>query len=219
MKKIAIAFTAFTLTLSACNNTPKGDEAATTEKQDIAAATGSTFSIDSTSTVSWTGSKPTGTHSGTFKMKEGSLSVENNTITGGSFVIDINSLQNADLTEADGKSKLEGHLKSADFFDASKFPTGKFEVTAVEPYVNDSTKPAKVAATHLIKGNLTLKDSTKNISFPAQVTITDNTLNAVADFNIDRTLWGMNYKGPNNPQDWVISKDVNIKLSIKAAKK
>jgi hypothetical protein len=29
----------------------------------------------------------------------------------------------------------------------------------------------------------------------------------------------MNYKGPNNPQDWFISKEVNLKLDIKAAKK
>jgi hypothetical protein len=40
----------------------------------------------------------------------------------------------------------------------------------------------------------------------------------VADFNIDRTQWGMNYKGPNNPQDWVISKDVNLKVDLKASK-
>ena len=67
--------------------------------------------------------------------------------------------------------------------------------------------------------NLTLKDSTKNISFPAKITVDSSTVAATADFNIDRTLWGMNYKGPGNPQDWFISKTVNLKLTLTAAKK
>jgi polyisoprenoid-binding protein YceI len=104
----------------------------------------------------------------------------------------------------------------------AKFPTAKFEITGVEPFKYDSLTMKDVVlkdATHTIKGNLTLKDSTKNISFPAKVNISGNKVTAIADFNIDRTLWGMNYKGPNNPQDWVISKQVNLKLNISASKK
>lgn len=67
-------------------------------------------------------------------------------------------------------------------------------------------------ATHTISGNLTLKDSTKNITFPARITMDSATITATADFNIDRTLWGMNYKGPGNPQDWLINKQVNLNL-------
>ncbi|MCU0334831.1 MAG: YceI family protein, partial [Chitinophagaceae bacterium] len=54
------------------------------------------------------------------------------------------------------------------------------------------------------------------ISFPAKVQLTGGSLSAEADFNIDRTQWGMNYKGPNNPQDWFIKKEVNLKLNLKA---
>ena len=71
----------------------------------------------------------------------------------------------------------------------------------------------------MIQGNLTLKDSTKNISFPAKVTVDANGINAIADLNIDRTLWGMNYKGPNNPQDWFIKKEVHLKINVQATKK
>jgi polyisoprenoid-binding protein YceI len=71
----------------------------------------------------------------------------------------------------------------------------------------------------MVSGNLTLRDITKNISFPARVTIGASSLTAKADFNIDRTMWGMNYKGPNNPQDWFISKEVNLKLDLSASKK
>jgi polyisoprenoid-binding protein YceI len=223
MKKITL-FLSAAMVMAACNNASNSEKVTTTEAQTVQTAEGTTFSIDSTATVTWTGSKPTGKHDGTFKLTEGSLLFNDNTLTGGSFIIDINSLSNTDMAaDAENKGKLEGHLKSPDFFDAAKYPTAKFEITSVEPYVSASDSSAAKAgiqgATHLIKGNLTLKDSTKNISFPAKVSIEGNTATANADFNIDRTLWGMNYKGPENPQDWIISKEVNIKLSIPATKK
>ncbi|MFT3979618.1 MAG: YceI family protein [Ferruginibacter sp.] len=220
MKKIALFISAAAI-FAACNNSSNADKAATTDTQavDSSATTGTSYAIDSTTLVTWTGSKPTGSHTGTFKVSEGSLLANNNALTGGSFTIDINSLNNIDLAnDAKQKGGLEGHLKSPDFFDAAKFPTAKFEITSVESYVADSTSKLK-DATNLIKGNLTLKDSTKNIAFPAKVTVEGNKITAVADFDIDRTLWGMNYKGPNNPQDWVISKAVNIKLAVSAIKK
>ncbi len=218
MKKIALLFSTVAI-LAACNNSSDAEKATTTDTQAVQTADGIPYTIDSTSTaVTWTGSKPTGQHTGTLRVNDGTLLVKDNALTGGSFTINVASLSNIDLAgDAESKGKLEGHLKSPDFFDVAKFPTAKFEITSVEPYVADSA--AVKDATHLIKGNLTLKDSTKNISFPARVTIDANTAAASADFNIDRTLWGMNYKGPENPQDWVIRKEVNIKLDVKAAKK
>ncbi len=207
--------------LAACNNAPDGDKAIITDTQVVENTEGTTYGIDTSTTITWTGAKPTGTHVGTFKVNDGSLVVKDNSLVGGAFTIDVNSLNNLDMAgDAENKGKLEGHLKSADFFDAAKYPTAKFEITSVEPYVGGSSVETLTAgATHIIKGNLTLKDSTKNISFPANIAITANSATATADFNIDRTQWGMNYKGPNNPQDWVINKEVNIKLAISAAKK
>ena len=203
---------------AACQSAPKADEAATAEKQQAATATGTSYTIDTASSaVTWAGTKPTATHTGTFKIKDGSVAVENNTLTGGSFTIDIASLVDNDLT-GEFKGKLEGHLKSPDFFDVAKFPTAKFELTKVETFDSTKQKSLLPGATHLLSGNLTLKDSTKNVTFPAVVSITDNALIAQANFNIDRTEWGMNYKGPNNPQDWVIKKEVNLQLNVKAGK-
>jgi len=222
MKKILFLAAASIALLAACNNSPKADKAVSGEKDSVTAVSGINYTIDSTTTVTWTGSKPTGTHAGTFKLNEGTLIVKDNQLVGGSFTININSLNNSDLAgDADSKGKLEGHLKSPDFFDAAKFPTAKFEITSVTPFVADSTNKDVLLkdATHTIKGNLTLKDSTKSISFPAKVTVDAATAAASADFNIDRTEWGMSYKGPNNPQDWVISKTVNIKLAVTATKK
>ena len=218
MKKINL-FLSVVIVLAACTNASNSEKATTTTTQTVQPAEGITYPIDSTTTVSWTGFKPTGQHDGTFKVNEGALVINGANLTGGSFTIDLNSLNNADMAaDAENKAKLEGHLKSADFFDVAKYPTAKFEITSVEPYVA-TTDSNKAGATHLIKGNLTLKDSTKNISFPAKVSVDNTTASAVADFNIDRTLWGMNYKGPENPQDWIISKEVNIKLALTATKR
>ena len=151
------------------------------------------------------------------------MSEKDGNLTGGNFTIDVTSITNLDLvSDTANKNKLEGHLKSPDFFDISKYPTAKFEITGVEPFKFDSVANKDLVmkdATHTIKGNLTLKDSTKNISFPAKVSIAGDKITAQADFNIDRTDWGLNYKGPNNPADWFIRKNVNLKLDITGSKK
>ena len=222
MKKMILFAAASVAIMYSCNNAPKADEAVAGNKETVALTDGTAYTIDSSSTVTWTGSKPTGQHHGIFKLKEGQLIINDNKLTGGSFTIDMGSLQNIDLaSDADNKNKLEGHLKSPDFFDVTKYPTAKFEIVSVEPFKEDPAKNDVIFkdATHVIKGNLTLKDSTKSISFPAKVTVDAKTAAASAEFNMDRTQWGINYKGPNNPQDWVISKTVNIKLSIAATKK
>lgn len=214
MKKIlflAVAATSF----AACNSN-SANKVETTEKQTAAGTDGIAYVVDSTSTITWTGSKPTGKHTGTFKISEGAFNVKDGALAGGNFTISINSLNNEDLAgDAESKGKLEGHLKSPDFFDAAKYPTAKFEITAVEPNADTTKKDV----THIIKGNLTLKDSTKNIAIPARVTVDAKTLSASATFSIDRTLWGMNYKGPDNPQDWIIAKSVELKLNLTAATK
>ncbi len=217
-KTLTLALAA--LTLFSCNSND-AKNAETADKKEVTEVEGTAYTVDTTSTVTWTGSKPTGQHIGLIPLQEGSLIVNNDSLVGGNFVLDITRLSNKDLaSDADNQAKLEGHLKSPDFFEVAKYPQANFVITNVSRFVSDSTKPALMKdATHTITGNLTLKDATKSISFPAKVTIDAATAAAQADFNIDRTEWGLNYKGPNNPQDWVISKTVNVKLNITATKK
>jgi polyisoprenoid-binding protein YceI len=211
MKKFLFAVAAMSM-MAACNNAPDADKAETAEATDAANAVGATFKIDTTSVLEWLGTKPVGQHNGTMKIADGSFAVENGTITGGSFTVDVNSLTDTDMKAGEGKEKLEEHLKSADFFDVAKYPTAKFEITAVEVLTGDST------ATHKISGNLTLKDSTKNVTFPAMVSITETSASAKANFNIDRTQWGMFYGNDQSLGDKFIRPEVNIKLNISATK-
>jgi polyisoprenoid-binding protein YceI len=63
-----------------------------------------------------------------------------------------------------------------------------------------------------------LKDSTLNITFPAQVAVSENDVTANAKFVIDRTAWGINYKTEGSAQNWMISKEVEIGFRLKAVK-
>jgi polyisoprenoid-binding protein YceI len=223
MKHTFIPAFALLLTLAACNDATT-DEAKTGEKQEAAAATGATYTIDTTATiVSWRGVHKGGMapRFGIIKVSTGSLSVENGAVTGGSFDINMNSLttDTASVTEKGKKaSDLDGHLKSPDFFDVAKYPTAKFVITGVAAYDSTKQKSLLPGATHLISGNLTLKDSTLNITFPAQVAVAEGDVTATAKFLIDRAAWGINYKTEGSAENWMISKDVEVGFNVKAKK-
>ncbi len=202
----------------ACHQVPESDATTAADKQQNAALTGDNFLIDtSKSYVTWVGTKVNGSHTGSIRIKTGVLSIKNNMVQGGRFVIDITSLVNDDLPPKE-KAKIEHHLKSADFFDIASHPTSVFEITGTVPFNENKDKSILPKANHIIKGNLTLKGVTKNVTFPAVVTVENNIVTAHADFLINRTDWGMNYKGAKNPQNWLIKKKVNLKLFLTASK-
>jgi polyisoprenoid-binding protein YceI len=213
------SFFCITCLLTSCDNAPKGDNATIQDQQQTANASGSQFSVDtSDSRVRFTGNGVGKNHKGKFKVSEGNVAIANDQITGGSFMNDIKSM---DLDEKGGiyDEKLRPHLMSGDFFDAEKFGTAKFEITDVKPYeANDKDSSVVEGANFRVSGNLTLKDVTKNISFPAKIDLDGNTLKAKADFDIDRTQWQMNYGNDKTLGDKFISETVNIELDLKAKK-
>jgi polyisoprenoid-binding protein YceI len=202
-----------------CNDAPKGDNATISEKQEASEAKGVSYMADTTSSrIRFTGHGVGKNHPGVFKLSSGTVYVADNKISGGNFVINVKSL---DLEQKGGMfdSKLYPHLLSKDFFHAEKFSTAKFEITDVKPYTTNSTDTSIVAgANYTISGNFTLKDVTKNISFPAKVDLDGNTLKAKGNFNIDRTEWNMNYNSDKSLGDKFISETVNIQLDLQAKK-
>jgi len=158
-----------------------------------------TYNVNtSNSKIDWVGSKKEGYHPGTIALKSGNVNVEAGKITGGKFVIDINSIKVSDEAGA----KLEGHLKSADFFDAGKFPEASFEITKV-------TYTSETAI--IIEGNLTAKGVTVPLKFPGYVrSVSDTKLFAQAFFSVDANLLGITSK-------WVAS-DVALGIHLFATK-
>ena len=215
----------------ACTNAPESDEAKTTEAKDVNEnKAGQKWNINiSESKIEWIGTKVSGYHTGTVPLKSGEIYVKNNEVSGGKFVMDIAHLTVSGPKGSDtsANNKLLGHLKSADFFDVATHPEGTFELTGVKPYKGDAIKDTndvrqeeineyKVTdPTHLVSGNLTLKGVTKNIEFPARITVSGDTAEAIAKFNINRKDWEIVY--PGKPDD-LIRDEIHLGISIKAAK-
>ncbi|RNI30154.1 YceI family protein [Rufibacter immobilis] len=203
------------LAMASCNEAPKGDKATITDEKSAAAASGQKFVVDTeASLVEFTGNGVGKNHPGSFKLTSGSVAVANNQITGGEFIIDIKSMdmeEEGDMID----NKLRPHLLSGDFFDAEKFGTAKFEITKVEPYQNAGNDTSIVQGANFnVSGNFTLKGVTKNISFPARIELDDNTMEAEANFDIDRRQWQMNYGNDKTLGDKFISETVNIELDL-----
>jgi polyisoprenoid-binding protein YceI len=227
---------------SACTSSPEGTDAEVGEAQEVTEASveAQDYSVNTeSSTVAWIGSKPTGKHNGTIPVTSGTIAVEEGNIVGGKVTMDVLNIQNEDLAEdPENQDKLVNHLKSPEFFDAENHPNAVFEITSVEAYdpsetmeVKDEydTEYAPVEAdeyvvdspTHKITGNLTMRGTTKSVSFPAHVEMSDNTISAKAKFNIDRTAWGLSYgdeaSAVDKAKDQFIYNTVNLALDITAS--
>ncbi|MFH6772137.1 YceI family protein [Gaetbulibacter aestuarii] len=131
------------------------------------------------SQVIWKGYKVTGSHEGTIAIEEGTLTFDNDKLVGGEFVIDMTTIANTDL-EGDYKSKLEGHLKSDDFFGVESHPTASLVFTEVTP----SGKNA-----YDVTGDLTIKGITKPVNF----TMAIYGSKANATLKIDRSEYNVRY--------------------------
>ncbi|WP_316930216.1 YceI family protein [Leeuwenhoekiella sp. MAR_2009_132] len=209
---MAVLVTAFI----SCKNEAKNEtDAAEAETVAEASQEASKFMLDKdASTIKWEGKKPTGTHTGTVAAESGVVRLEGDEISG-SFLINMTSIVVTDL-EGDQKANLEDHLKGTvegkegDFFNVKKYPTAAFEITGVTE--KDGKK--------IMSGNLTIKESKKNIEFPVMYEVAGNTMTLKSEpFTIDRTEWGVNYGSKSvfdNLGDKFINDDIQLEFTIVA---
>ncbi|WP_333820577.1 YceI family protein [Ohtaekwangia sp.] len=167
------------------------------------------------SSVRWTGYSEFsfGEHSGTIKLITGDLQFEKEQLTGGHFVLDMNSIQDEDLVAGHG---LENHLKSDDFFSVEKFPTAAFEIRKVIPIKNPQSNQPNFE----VNGILTLKGVSNPLTFPALITTTrEGAIKTHAKFKFDRTQWNVRYNSGkffSDIGDGAISDAIAIELDILA---
>ncbi|MEM7181078.1 MAG: YceI family protein [Spirochaetota bacterium] len=191
-----------------CEKAPDADKAQVEEptNETTTAPTGEPVDLNiETSLIKWIGTKVTGKHNGIAKIKSGKVLINENKVTGGEFEIDMTTIEDKDL-DGEMKEKLEKHLKSTDFFEVQKFPTASFKISKIEPEADGS----KVKVT----GNLTMRNITKSITFPATIEYGEDKKPkaAKANFNIDRQLWGIVYKGK---ADDLIRNEINLDLDLR----
>ena len=206
------------LAFTACKNNNNEANVADAKEVAQAEAEASQFEVDTAvSVIEWQGAKPTGNHTGTIKVSEGSFMANDSIIESGTFVIDMNSIMVTDL-EGDEKKNLEAHLKGTvegkegDFFNVNQYPEATFEVTGISEEEGQS----------MLQGNLTIKEETKNISFPVNINQDGETIEITSeDFTIDRTKWNVNYGSKSvfdGLGDNFINDDIQLKINLKAKK-
>lgn len=200
------------------NNAGNADAAKTGDAQEEAAPTDAavSYAVDTdASMIKWEGYKPGKYgHNGTMKLKNGSIGVKDGKVESGSFVISVASLECTDLADnPDKKMKLEGHLKAGDFFEVEKYPTGKFVMTSIAPLEGNAD------ANSTVTGNLILKDITKSIEIPANITVSDGTVSVTTpEFTINRTEWGITYNSGviGTIKEQMIADDVKLSIDLVA---
>lgn len=195
-----------TMLFYACSSSST-DAVETEEAGEAAEATveSVTYQIDpEATTLGWYGEKITGDfHKGTIKVSEGSLSLEGDSITAGSFVVDMNTIDETDPSSEGGEAKLVGHLKSGDFFLVDSFPTAEFVVTGH----NGSD----------VSGNLTIRGITKEVTIPTTVTKSETGLNVSSEFAIDRSQWDVKFRSGafyDDLGDKLIKDDIKFTLNL-----
>lgn len=205
---------AMALVFVACKD--KAKEAETTAAEDAAEAQMASVKYkadQSASNIEWKGFKPTGTHNGTIAIESGVFTVNNGNIESGTFLIDMKSIEVADIPKEDeDNAKLAGHLMSPDFFNVEEHPTAAFEITGFE------TMDGKT----MLSGNLTIKDKKNNITIPVSVSEDGDSFTISSEtFTIDRSKWDVRYGSKSffdDLGDRFINDDIELKIMVKGNK-
>lgn len=142
--------------------------------------TAQTKKVDtSKSSINWLAKKVTGQHNGTVNLKEGALVFKGGKLKGGTFTVDMPSLTATDLS-GEYQGKLNGHLKSDDFFGTAKFPTSTLVFKTIG---------AKSKDVYTVTADLTIKGITNPVTF--DIATTENS--ATTTLKIDRTKYDIKY--------------------------
>lgn len=170
-------------------------------------AFGQTKNVTS-STLNWWGYKVAKTegsqHTGTINLKSGNIVLKGKNIVGGTFVLDVNSLVSTDLSGEDQqrlhKSLLEG------FFEGQKYPTATYKITSVKPLAANKVQ---------VNGNLTAKNKTHQVSFPATISMDKGVVKLVSDkFSFDRQKFDI--KHSSTMRDMIVKDDIDMKVELTA---
>mgnify|MGYP001345873603 CR=1 FL=1 len=212
MKKNILIITAISTTLALASCGGGSTETAETEApatEETTEAVAMSWSVDpAQSNIRWeagtAGANVYG-HYGNIKVRKGALTTEGGNITGGSFVVDMNTIEPTDdgYSEENPASKLVAHLSSADFFAVEEHPMANFEITSVEG--------------NNIKGNLTIRGNTneETIVISDMKMNEDGTMTATGKLVFDRQKYDVAWE--HFLEDTVLSDDIELEITLVAS--
>jgi len=155
----------------------------------------------------WLGEKVTGQHTGSIGLQSGWLNWQDNKILSGEFNIDMSSIKDSESNE-----RLEGHLKSEDFFGVEKYPTSKLVISESTPFEK---------GTGLVRGTLTIKGVTNPVEFRATMQKVEEGTWFYANIVIDRSKYNVRYGSGSffdNLGDKTIYDEFKLKVNLLVTK-
>ena len=208
MKKLSLLFAL--LIIASCNNTTANKDVKSISANEVETSDEVAMKINTdSSSLKWVGKEiTTSQHYGSLMFESGELNVCSNTnseqiICNGYFIVDMTSLTVEDLTGG-SKQKLEGHLKSADFFDVNTYATA---------YVSINKVLTKKGNLHEVSGDLTIKEITHPVNF--SVTILKDKISGKLTF--DRTKYNVKFASGSffeNLGDNLINDTITLEINL-----
>lgn len=155
-----------------------------------------------------------GNHNGFIRLHIGELVMKDGNITKGTFKVDMDSIVNLDIDYELMRKTLENLLRSADYFNAEKYPYSIFEIYKVQHIKDDE---------YCVSGDLKIMDQTHSINFHANINTRDGRLTAESEkFFIDRTKWGIttsSAKYAKSEESFTFSDEIYFIVHLVAYKK
>ena len=181
----------------------------TAETNDVSmTALDATYNIkQDQSSLVWTGREvSTSSHYGTINFTSGQFEIADGLISQGEFFVDMTSITVQDLTGG-SKDRLEGHLRSDDFFSVESFPTAHLYISSSEAISNGKW---------MVNGFLTIKD----ISHPVLFEMANTMDGWNASLVFDRSKYNVKFRSGTffeNLGDKLIYDDIELKINLKTS--
>ena len=181
----------------------------TAETNDVSmTAADATYNIkQDQSSLVWTGREvSTSSHYGTINFTSGQFEIADGLISQGEFFVDMTSITVQDLTGG-SKDRLEGHLRSDDFFSVESFPTAHLYISSSEAISNGKW---------MVNGFLTIKD----ISHPVLFEMANTEDGWSASLVFDRSKYNVKFRSGTffkNLGDKLIYDDIELKINLKTS--
>ena len=190
------------LILASCNNNP--NQASTQQAQGVATAD-NIYNIETAlSQITWTGREvSTSSHYGTLDFVSGNFEISNGSIVNGEFIVDMTSINNQDM-EGDSKARLEGHLKSDDFFSVESYPTAAISINSSE-LISDG------------KWNVSADLSIKGFTHPVNFEMISSEDGWSANLVFDRSKYDVRFRSGSffeNLGDKLIYDDIELSINL-----
>ena len=188
--------------LASCNTNP--NQASTQQAQGVATAD-NIYNIETAqSQITWTGREvSTSSHYGTLDFVSGNFEISNGEIVNGEFIVDMTSINNQDM-EGDSKARLEGHLKSDDFFSVESYPTASISINSSE-LISDG------------KWNVSADLSIKGFTHPVNFEMISSEDGWSANLVFDRSKYDVRFRSGSffeNLGDKLIYDDIELSINL-----